>query len=140
MTDFSKTLQIKSILNGGSVNAGHGVFFEFLLADGTTTSFYCDADLLAKLMGNLRQYGSMADAVRAKIKAGAMDIAAPYQIERVSNSALSADRKLVMLEVFVTEGFPVSLTMTRAHAEKTIEFLQRELLRQSQPQDPRKTN
>jgi len=128
---------IKNIINGGVVEAGHGVFFTFLLQDDTQESFHCGYDLVPKLIGNLRQYGSMAQQTRSPVAGRSMELASPYRVAKITRAAHSDDGKVIVFEAAVTDGFPVQLAMSLDQARQTIELLQTELTLAASPTDRR---
>jgi hypothetical protein len=80
-----------------------------------------------KLLGNIRQYGAMADASRIKPGASALDVSAPYVVALVDRGAHSDDGLTIAIEFGVSDGFPIQLAMTPDQARETIEILQHEL-------------
>lgn len=131
---------IKNIIKGGAVNAGHGVFFTLLFDDESQESYHCDFGLMPKLLGNLKQYATMADAVRTHEKAGELSVSAPYIVDRISNSGHGNNGQIIALEVVVSDGFPIELAMSPDLARQTIERLEMELRRAADVPPPDRRN
>jgi hypothetical protein len=113
---------------GGVANQGQHIVFDLRFEDGQTDRYACPISTVPLLIGNLTQYASMAEAVRAKAPARAIVEAAPYRITEVVRSGYSMDGTIVSVEYNTTHGFPLSIAMTPDQARQTIEFLQREIL------------
>lgn len=136
------TVQARLITNmprGGVANQGQHVLFDLRFEDGSEEQYACAISTLPLLVGNLTQYGSMAEAVRVKAPPRSIVEAAPYRVTDVVNSGNAPDGSIVAITYNTTHGFPLSIAMTPDQARHTIEFLQREiLLAEQQPKNPDK--
>jgi hypothetical protein len=127
---------IRNIPWGGAATQGQFILFDLQFNDGTSEKYACPISVVPLLVGNIRQYTSMADTVRIKGPDYSVIEAAPYRATDVFRSGHAADGSIVSVEYNTTHGFPVSIAMTPDQARRSIEFLQRELLLALQPPLP----
>jgi hypothetical protein len=135
-----EAILITDIPWGGVANQGQHILFDLRFADGQTERYACAISTVPLLMGNLTQYASMAEAVRVKAPPRSIVEAAPYRVTEVVSSGNAPDGSIVAITYNTTHGFPLSIAMTPDQARTTIEFLQREILLASRPQDHNRTN
>jgi hypothetical protein len=133
MSDINARV-IRDMPWGGAANQGQVVVFDLKFDDGNRERFACPISTVQLLLGNLTQYASMAEAVRAKAPERALVEAAPYRAVDVVRSGHSPDGTMIAVEYNTTHGFPLSIAMTPDQAKQTIEFLQREILLAENPQ------
>jgi hypothetical protein len=140
MSDHQPFRVITSSPRGASVNGGHAVKFDLRFEDETEEAFVCEAARYQALLGNLQHYGALAENVRLAAPGQPVRLASPYIVTRVSGSGTSDAPPLVAIEFATEQGIPVQIAMSPVDAQKTIEFLERELENLAHSPGPPKTN
>jgi hypothetical protein len=140
MAEVLQSREFIGITNGGAAEGGNTVFFELQFEGDERVVFNCDHSLIAKLLGNIRQYGAMADSVRSKEGKPALEVSAPYFLEAVTRAGHSEDGKTIALQMAAEEGFPLEIAMTPDQARRVIHLLQTELVEAAKPRPPDRRN
>lgn len=140
MAEVLQSREFLNITNGGAAEGGHTVYFELEFEGDQRVVFNCDHALIPKLLGNIRQYGAIADSVRQKEGPPSLEVTAPYFVQTVARAGHSEDGKIIALQVVAEEGFPLELAMTPAQARQVIQLLQAELVEAAKPPGPDRRN
>jgi hypothetical protein len=140
MTEVLQSREFIGITNGGAAEGGNTVFFELQFAGDERVVFNCDHSLIGKLLGNIRQYGAMADSVRKNDGKPPLEVRVPYFIETVARAGHSEDGKTIALQMVAEEGFPLEIAMTPDQARLTIQLLQTALIEAAKPPRPDRRN
>ena len=131
---------VTSSPRGASANGGHAVKFDLRFEDGAEEAFVCEAPLYQALLGKLVHYGALAENVRLAAPGQPVRLASPYLVTRVAGSGTSDSPSLIAIEFATQQGIPVQIAMSPEDAQKTIEFLERELENLAYSPGPPKTN
>ena len=140
MTETIQSREFVDITNGGAAEGGHTVYFELQFEGDERVVFNCDHALIPKLLGNIRQYGAMADSVRVKEGKPSLEVRAPYFVETVTRAGHSEDGKTIALQMVAEEGFPLEIAMTPDQARRIIQLMQTELIEAAKPPRPDRRN
>jgi hypothetical protein len=140
MAEVIQSREFIGITNGGAAEGGHTVYFELQFEGDERVVFNCDHALIAKLLGNIRQYGAMADSIRAKEGNPALEVRVPYFIESVTRAGHTEDGKTIALQMMAEEGFPLEIAMSPDQARRIIQLLQTELMEAAKPPRPDRRN
>jgi hypothetical protein len=127
MAELTNVRPIKAISRGGPVQGGHGVAFTVLFEDGGEENYYCRYDQLPMLVGNLSNFGSLAEQLLRGLPKEEVQVATPYTFDRLARSGRSDDGKTIALQIATKQGFPLQIAMTPDQAHETIAALQKEL-------------
>ncbi len=140
MAEVLQSREFIGITNGGAAEGGNTVFFELQFEGDERVVFNCDHALVPKLLGNIRQYGAMADSVRVNEGKPPLEVSAPYFLEAVTRAGHSEDGKTIVLQMMAEEGFPLEIAVTPDQAGRVIQLLQAELIAAAQPPAPDRRN
>jgi hypothetical protein len=140
MAETIQSREFIGITNGGAAEGGNTVFFELQFEGDERVVFNCDHSLVSKLLGNIRQYGAMADSVRRNEGKPPVEVRAPYFLEAVTRAGHSEDGKTIALQLAAEEGFPLEVAMTPDQARRVIQLLQTALIEAAKPPAPDRRN
>lgn len=140
MPEILQSREFIGITNGGAAEGGNTVFFELQFEGDERVVFNCDHSLVGKLLGNIRQYGAIADSVRRNEGKPPVEVCVPYFLETVTRAGHSEDGKTIALQMVAEEGFPLEVAMTPDQARLTIELLQTALVEAAKPPRPDRRN
>jgi hypothetical protein len=140
MTEVLQSREFIGITNGGAAEGGNTVYFELQFEGDERVVFNCDHSLIAKLLGNIRQYGAMADSVRKNEGKPPLEVSAPYFVDTVKRAGHSEDGQTIALQMTAEEGFPLEIAMTPDQARRVIQLLQTELIAAAKPPAPDRRN
>lgn len=135
---------MREIINvGNSLTRDQGatVEFEAVLADRTSEKFSCRWDVLTKIIVKLRNYAHMAAKARQGL-ASPDNLLSPFEVKDISQwgAAQTAGRKFVLLELAVTEGFPLQLAIPLEMMPKLISFAEQAALAAETVRNKSKSN
>ena len=133
MAEVLQSREFIGITNGGAAEGGNTVYFELQFEGDERVVFNCDHSLIPKLLGDIRQYGAIADSVRRNEGKPPIEVCVPYFVETVTRAGHSEDGKVIALQLKAEEGFPLEIAMTPDQARLTIELLQTALIAAAKP-------
>jgi hypothetical protein len=140
MAEVLQSREFIGITNGGAAEGGNTVYFELQFEGDERVVFNCDHALIAKLLGNIRQYGAIADSVRINEGKPPVEMRVPYFLDAVTRAGHSEDGKTIALQMTAEEGFPLEIAMTPDQARRVIQLLQTELIEVAKPPRPDRRN